>query len=232
MRRAGMGTNQVLGALALLVLAGLHILSNWLPYRVLIPLALFVALVQGTAKGRSLLSMASGRATSLLGRYVSDAQVLAVLVLVLALAGRGLLGGVAGAASAGRRSAGRGSTASDVVEAYAAGYKAGKKGLDYDPPDYVPPDLDDYSSSGGGGGGGFGIGSLLRYGETPRSRAPAPACRADEGWWLAGLVGNMIYRMGGGGGPTGWSPQTLVASARANPMQAFFGVMMLSNVLF
>ena len=66
----------------------------------------------------------------------------------------------------------------------------------------------------------------------PRSRAPAPACRADEGWWLAGLVGNMIYRMGGGGGPTGWSPQTLVASARANPMQAFFGVMMLSNVLF
>ena len=34
-----MGTNQVLGALALLVLAGLHILSNWLPYRVLIPLA-------------------------------------------------------------------------------------------------------------------------------------------------------------------------------------------------
>ena len=168
-----MGTNQVLGALALLVLAGLHILSNWLPYRVLIPLAVFVALVQGTAKGRSLLSMASGRATTLLGRYVSDAQVLAVLVLVLALAGRGLLGGVAGAASAGRRSAGRGgggSTASDVVEAYAAGYKAGKKGLDYDPPDYVPPDLalDDYGSgSGGGGGGGFGIGSLLRYGETP-----------------------------------------------------------------
>ena len=42
----------------------------------------------------------------------------------------------------------------------------------------------------------------------------------------------MIYRMGGGGGPTWWSPQTLVASARANPMQAFFGVMMLSNVLF
>ena len=41
-----------------------------------------------------------------------------------------------------------------------------------------------------------------------------------------------IYRMGGGGSPTGFSPPMAIAGLKANPMQAVMAAMMLSNMIF
>ena len=45
-----------------------------------------------------------------------------------------------------------------------------------------------------------------------------------------GMIANMVYRMGGGGTPGGWSLPVAMASARANPLQAGMAALMLCNL--
>ena len=45
-----------------------------------------------------------------------------------------------------------------------------------------------------------------------------------------GMIANMVYRMGGGGTPGGWSFPVAMASARANPLQAGMAALMLCNL--
>ena len=68
------------------------------------------------------------------------------------------------------------------------------------------PIVDEGGGSASSGGGGFGLGSMLNL----------------------MIVGPMLYRMGG----QPWSPQTFIASLKANPINAIMLLSMVSNWLF
>ena len=68
------------------------------------------------------------------------------------------------------------------------------------------PIVDEGGGSASSGGGGFGLGSMLNL----------------------MIVGPMLYRMGG----QPWSPQTFVASLKANPINAIMLLSMVSNWIF
>ena len=68
------------------------------------------------------------------------------------------------------------------------------------------PIVDEGGGSASSGGGGFGLGSMLNL----------------------MIVGPMLYRMGG----QPWSPQTFIASLKANPINAIMLLSMVSNWIF
>jgi hypothetical protein len=268
-----MSTNQLLGGLAVGVAAGMHFLSGWVPWKVLIVLVALALFLTQHGVGKRLLSAASARATELSGRHITESQVLMAICLAVALAGRTFLGspsgggggggGGTGGAAGGSRS---GNTAESVTEAYAKGYEDGKAGNKYDAPKYVPPEFDDdyeygrgSSSSSSSGSGGFGIWSLMRYmylGQGACVRQPSSVsplstrlqrplftplwryCCCRLVFACAAAISARppvvfsIYRMGGGGSPTGFSPPMAIAGLKANPMQAVMAAMMLSNMIF
>lgn len=94
--------------------------------------------------------------------------------------------------------------AASIREAYNQGYEDGVAGLERRPPNYIAPEPLQAATSGGGGGG-FGIWSLMRY----------------------GMIANYVYRIGTG--PGGWNPQVAFANAKANPLQAFLMLSMISG---
>jgi hypothetical protein len=53
--------------------------------------------------------------------------------------------------------------------------------------------------------GGFGFGTVMRF----------------------FMVGSYVYRAGGGGSPTGWSPHVALAAVQQNPMQGAMMLLML-----
>ena len=66
--------------------------------------------------------------------------------------------------------------------------------------------MDEGGGSASSGGGGFGLGSMPNL----------------------MIVGPMLYRMGG----QPWSPQTFIASLKANPINAIMLLSMVSNWIF
>merc|ERR1711924_522019 len=101
---------------------------------------------------------------------------------------------------------GGGSFATSIREAYNQGYQDGVAGLDPRPPStFTAPEPRGSESTSSSSGSGFGLYSLMRY----------------------GMIANYIYRMGAG--PGGWSVQSAIANAKANPMQAMIMLSMLSG---
>jgi len=158
-----MSTNQLLGGLAVVVAAGMHFLSGWVPWKALLVVLAVALFLTQQSIGKRLLSTAAARATALFGRHVTESQALMVICVAIALAGRTFLGpsGHSGR-GAGRSGATTGNTAESVSEAYAQGYMDGKQGNKYAAPEYVPPDFDGAAFSGSSSGG-FSIWSIFRY---------------------------------------------------------------------
>lgn len=156
-----------------------------------------------TPQGKDALERVAARLSSVFGRPVPPPLVLAVAGCLAMYAGHSYSGG-----SAGNVSPASDPYAAGLKEAYQQGYDDALAGLNPRPPKHIPsPEMYDGGGQRASASSGFGIGSLFRY----------------------AMMGNYIYRMGGGGGPGGWSVPNVIANAKANPMQAFMLLSMLGG---
>jgi hypothetical protein len=170
------------------------------------------AYLSRTDRAQALAAQVGVAAGAAIGRPVPAELVSLAGVLVFAFAGRSFFGGSGSSAYQGAAYAAEGdpggSFATSIREAYNQGYKDGVDGLEPRPPStFAAPEYRGNESTSSSSGSGFGLYSLMRY----------------------AMIGSYIYRMGGGGSPGGWSIQSAIAGAKANPMQAMIMLSMLSG---